>query len=85
MATETGHTNNGTYKTENSLDIFDGYDLPVMDFLCLSYNDSLDQIPYEFGGFLELANALKILLKRLGVCQEILDELSPSNITQQVV
>jgi hypothetical protein len=85
MATDAGHTNDGVHETENTLNVLDWHNLPIMDLLCFSRNDSLNQTPYESWSLFELIYTLKISLKGLGVCQESLDELSPTNITQQVV
>jgi len=82
VAADTGHTDDGVYKAEDTLDILDGHDLPIMDFLHPSGDNPSDHAPNEPWSLFKLIYALNIPFVCLSIREESLDKPAPANIAQ---
>jgi len=82
---DAGNADDGVHKTEDLLDVLDWHDLAEMDLLHLSADEPCDDTPYEARGLLEFFKTLQTFFERFGVCEEVLNELSPANVAQQVI
>jgi hypothetical protein len=85
VTADTRYTYNGVYKTKNMLNILNRHDLPIMISLHPSVEHPADNTLNESWSFFKLIHTPEVSFNCVSICKEGLDELSPVDITQQVV